>query len=408
MSGLWSPSRPPAASDEIRWPLDLGLPDVATFPRSAFMQHLDRTLAGATPPLLYGGPGRKGIAMGHAGLRAALAERAGVCPDGRSPSDAVMLTSGAAHAVELLWRAFLDRGDAFAIEAPTWGAAIRIGRSLGAEPLAIPMDRDGMCIEVLERELARLRSAGRRLKIVYTIATYNTPTGWSLSLPRRQRLLQLAEEHDFLVVEDRVYADLRYDGPLIPAMATLAGGDRVVSVGSFSKTLAPALRAGWLVAEPHLVDVVAGHREDLGSSQLTGDVLESFLRSGDYDTHLSGVVALYRRKRDAVVTALRAHCGDAVRFDVPDGGMFFWIELAPGVDGSTVMAHAREGGVACRPGEAFFGDDGGHEQWFRMAFTMVPEDELVRGVQVLGDAIGRSRSTSTSEPFRRRGRSEMG
>jgi 2-aminoadipate transaminase len=379
------------AAPSVRWPFDMGLPDVTTFPRAAVADLLGQALAEPEPPLLYGGPGRGEIARGHRGLRQVLAERAGGHSPGGHAADSVMLTTGAAQAIDLVWRAVLARGCWFAIEAPTWGAAIRMGRMLGAEPVAISMDQDGMLIEVLEQELTRIKAEGGRLGLVYTIATYHTPTGWSLSLDRRHRLLELAAEHDFLVVDDRVYAELRYDGPVLPPLASLPGGDRVVTVGSFSKTLAPALRLGWLMAPPDLMDALAGRREDLGSSQLTARVLECFLRGGEYDRHLAEVTRIYRGKRDTVAASLHAACGDAVRFERPDGGMYFWVELAEGVDGAQVMAYARQNGVAVRPGEAFFGDRGKHDQWFRMAFTMVSEEELKRGVQVLGEAVGRSR-----------------
>ncbi|TDD15092.1 PLP-dependent aminotransferase family protein [Nonomuraea diastatica] len=381
---------PGMSSRQVRWPFDLGLPDAATFPRSAFLELAERTLAEAEPSLFYGGPGRAGIARGHAGLRSALTERIGAAASSAPGIDGIMLTSGAAHAIELVWRALLRDGDVFVVEAPTWGASIRIGRALGAEPLAIPMDRDGMRIDVLERRLAGLKAAHRRCRLVYTIADYNTPTGWSLSLARRRRLLQLAVEYDFLVIEDRVYAELRYDGPVLPSMSTLEGSDRLITVGSFSKTLAPGLRCGWLSARPDLVDIVAGPREDLGSSQLTGRILEHFVRSGRYDQHLSQITHIYRSKRDTVVASLREHCGDTVRFDVPHGGMFLWIELAEQVKGELVMHHTAREGVLCKPGDSFFGDGGNHQQWFRMAFTMVSEPELVHGVRVLGEAIRRS------------------
>jgi 2-aminoadipate transaminase len=369
----------------VRWHLDMGLPDLTTFPGSALASLIGRSLSAPEPPLLYGGPGRVEIARGHRGLREVLAARMGL-----PSAEGVMLTSGAAQAVEHVYRAVLDRGDVVAVEAPTWGAAIRMGRILGAEPVAVPMDRDGMRIEELERDIARIEATGRRLRLVYTIATYHTPTGWSLSQDRRRRLLELAQEHDFLVIDDQVYGELRYEGPVLPPLAALAGGERVVTVGSFSKTIAPALRLGWLAAPPDRVEMLARRREDLGSSQLTAQVLERFVRSGDYDDHVARVCRIYRAKRDIVADTLHRTCGDAVRFDVPDGGMYFWVELADDIDGGQVMAHAKRGGVACRPGEEFFGDRGDRGQWFRMAFTPVPEDELLRGVRVLCDAVRRS------------------
>jgi 2-aminoadipate transaminase len=385
-AGLQGEQAPP-----VRWAFDMGLPDVATFPGAALTELTGQALAGPEPPLLYGGPGRGEIARGHRGLREALAQRAAVRGSAPWPLDGILLTSGAAQGIDLLWRATLRSGDRFAVEAPTWGAAIRMGRQLGAEPVAIPMDTAGLRIDVLEQELARIEAGGGRLRLVYTIATYHTPTGWSLSAGRRRRLLELAAEHDFLVVDDRVYAELRYDGAILPPLASLPGGDRVVTVGSFSKTLAPALRLGWLMAQPDVAGKLAGLREDLGSSQLTASVLERFLQGRGYDQHLANITRIYRGKRDTAAAELRAGCGDAVRFDPPDGGMYFWIELAEGIRGDQVMTFARQDGVAVRPGEAFFGDGGQHRQWFRMAFTMVGDDELVRGVRVLAQAVNRSR-----------------
>ncbi|HXY94846.1 MAG TPA: PLP-dependent aminotransferase family protein, partial [Acidimicrobiia bacterium] len=282
--------------------------------------------------------------------------------------------------------------DLIAVEAPTWGAALHAARQSGADAVAIPIDAEGMQVDVLADELDRLRAEGKRLKMLYTIATFNTPTGWSLSLPRRRRLLELADAYGFLVLEDNVYGELRYDGETIPTLFALDETGLVVKIDSFSKILAPALRLGWVSAEAEAMRALGSVRGDLGVSQWIARVVARFMEEGKLDPHVAMVNALYREKRDLAVQALRDQCGPWVRFDVPEGGFFLWIELSEDVDGEQVMQKAFAEGVFCRPGERFFGDTDAdaHKQWFRLAFVMVPKEELERGITVLGKAIADS------------------
>jgi 2-aminoadipate transaminase len=378
---------------KIRWAFEAGLPDPATFP----VEDLERLTADvlrddAAEALQYGSPGSNGIGWGYEILRDRIAERTlrleGRAVDRRS----VMLTLGGVQAITLACRAFLDPGDLLAVEAPTWGAALGAARQAGAGALAIPMDREGMRVDVLEQELARLEREGKRLKMLYTIATFNTPTGWSLSLPRRRTLLDLADGHGFVVLEDNVYGELRYDGELIPTLFALDESGLVVKIDSFSKILAPALRLGWMTADPEVMRAIGAVKGDLGVSQWLARVVARFMEEGRLDPHVAMVNALYREKRDLAVQALRDHCGPWVKFDVPEGGFFIWVELSPDVDGEQVMQKAFAEGVMCRPGERFFGDTDAdaHKQWFRLAFIMVPKEELERGIAALGKAIADS------------------
>jgi 2-aminoadipate transaminase len=381
------------ADVKIRWAFEAGLPDPATFP----LEDLERLTADvlrddAADALQYGSPGSNAISWGYEGLRDRIAERThrleGRAIDRRN----VMLTLGGVQAITLACRAFLDAGDVMAVEAPTWNAALNAAQQSGAEAIAVPMDRDGMRVDLLEDELEKLAAVGKRLKLLYTIATFNTPTGWSLSLPRREALLGLADRYGFVVVEDNVYGELRYDGDTIPTLFSLDQSGLVVKVDSFSKILAPALRLGWVSADPEVTRALGSVRGDLGVSQWIARAVARYMDEGKLDPHVAMVNALYREKRDVAVGALREHCGPWVDFDVPDGGFFLWIELSPDVDGEQVMRKAYSEGVMCRPGERFFGesDADAHKQWFRLAFVMVPKDELERGIAALGKAIADS------------------
>jgi 2-aminoadipate transaminase len=378
---------------KIRWAFEAGLPDPSTFPLDDLQRLTTDVLHDdAADALQYGSPGSNGIGWGYEILRDRIAERTQRLEGREIDRRSVMLTLGGVQAITLACRAFLDDGDLLAVEAPTWGAALMAGREVGAEALAIPMDREGMRIDVLEDELARLEDAGRRLKMLYTIATFNTPTGWSLSLPRRRRLLELADRFDFVVLEDNVYGELRYDGDPIPTLFSLDETGLVVKIDSFSKILAPALRIGWVSADPEVMRAIGAVKGDLGVSQWLARVVARYMEEGKLDPHLAMVNALYREKRDVAVQALRDHCDPWVSFDVPDGGFFLWVELAPEVDGEQVMRKAFAEGVMCRPGERFFGEGEAdlHKQWFRLAFIMVPTDEIERGIAALGTAIADS------------------
>ena len=228
--------------------------------------------------------------------------------------------------------------------------------------------------------------------MLYTIATFNTPTGWSMSLPRRRKLLDLASRYGFIVLEDNVYGELRYEGETIPTLFSLDESGLVVKIDSFSKILAPALRLGWVSGDPEVMRAIGAVKGDLGVSQWLARVVARFMDEGKLDPHVAMVNELYREKRDIAVQALRDQCGPWVTFDVPEGGFFIWIELSSDVDGEQVMQKAFAEGVVCRPGERFFGetDDDTHKQWFRLAFIMVPKDELERGITALGKAIADS------------------
>ena len=384
---------------KIRWAFEAGLPDPATFPLDDLERLTSDVLRDdAADALQYGSPGSNGIGWGYEVLRDRIAERT-LRLEGRAiDRHSVMLTLGGVQAITLACRAFLDPGDLLAVEAPTWGAALSAATQAGAEALAIPMDADGMRVDVLEQELERLQSEGKRLKMLYTIATFNTPTGWSLSLPRRRKLLELANQYGFIVLEDNVYGELRYEGETIPTLFSLDESGLVVKIDSFSKILAPALRLGWVSGDPEVMRALGAVKGDLGVSQWLARVVTRFMDEGKLDPHVAMVNELYREKRDIAVQALRDQCGPWVTFDVPEGGFFIWIELSSDVDGDQVMQKAFAEGVVCRPGERFFGetDADAHKQWFRLAFIMVPKDELERGITALGKAIADSAALVTA------------
>ena len=181
--------------------------------------------------------------------------------------------------------------------------------------------------------------------------------------------------------------DSRYSGAPVPTLFALDSSDRVLSVESFSKVVAPGLRLGWVTAHPQLIAAMAAVRDDLGASQWMSQLMAAYLEEGLLDPHIQTVVSLYRDKRNAAVTALEKHCGDSVRFRTPEGGIYLWLKLDDSIDGVAVKEAARRRGIACRPGERFFGDGANGAQHLRLSFIMVPVEVIPTGVAVLGDAI---------------------
>jgi 2-aminoadipate transaminase len=378
----------------VKWAFEAGLPDPRSFPIDDLVRISERVLReDAADALQYGGGAHGSITYGWEGLRDRLAERSARLDGRELDRRGVILTSGGVQGISIFCQAFLDAGDALAVELPTWEAVVTTSQRLGAEPIAVPVDGDGLRLDLLEKQLEQLRAAGRRLKFVYTIATFHTPTGACLSLERRQRLLELAREWDFLVLEDNVYGELRYDGETLPTLFALDTSDRVVKIDSTSKTIAPGLRLGWVSGHPDVIAALSAVRGDLGVSQWIARVLEGFLSEGLYEPHLEKVCALYRDKRDVAVAALAQHCGDSLRWNVPDGGYFLWCTLADGIDGREVMKRAFADGVVCRPGERFFGEPEPAQNFFRIAFTTVPMEEIEPGIAALGRAIEASASS---------------
>jgi 2-aminoadipate transaminase len=280
---------------------------------------------------------------GIAPLRAWIGERHGADPD------RVVVTHGSQQALDLIARVTLDPGDTVALADPGYIGAIQAFRLAGGELLGVPGDREGMDVDAL----AGLLGKGTRPKLVYIVANFDNPTGATLAGERRRALAALADRYGFLIVEDDPYGHLRWAGASIPPVA--AWTDRVVSLGTFSKILAPGLRIGYLVAPQPVADAVILVKQgvDLHTSTLGQRATHRLVsRPGFLDAHLARLRVLYERQAAALGTALRRTLGERVAFDPPEGGMFIWARLA-GVDTGALLARSIEQGVGFVPGGAF-------------------------------------------------------
>jgi 2-aminoadipate transaminase len=375
------------AQTRPRWAFTGGFPDPRYFPARHLLDCLKTAAAEDITVLQYGSEIDESLRYGEASLRRALAGRIAGDLGGSSTIAEVMLATGGVGAIELVCRAFLDPGDVVVVEAPTWPVVLTIARHHRAELVAVEVDSAGMCIDLLEERIEMLDAEGRRAKLVYTIPTFQTPTGTVMAVERRRRMAELAARVGFLVLEDGTYEALRYEGDPVPSIQSFDRHGRVLKIGSFSKTVAPALRVGWIGGPADALTALASVRTDLGVDQWVSRALALFLEQGGYDEHLQRMLSAYKRKRDVLHAALERECADLVDWSLPLGGYFFWLRLRDRVDPDEAKRVAMEKGIATRPGEQFFGVPQDGRQLLRVAFSQVPEEVIPEGVAELARAL---------------------
>jgi 2-aminoadipate transaminase len=335
-------------------------------------------------------PGRQEMSFGYSGLRDEVA--AWISRRERVPgltADNVILTSGATQAIALAAAAFVEPGEGALVEALTYTYAFKSLELRGADVRRVALDEHGMVIESLEQRLRELRDDGVRPKLLYTIPSYQLPTGTVLPLERRRQLLELADEWDIVVVEDAMYSHFHYDGePVPPSLYNLDRSGRVLQTHSFSKIIAPGLRIGWICGPADAVGALAGVREDLGVSQWLARVVAAFMAEGRLDPLIDRANGIYRAKRDVAAAALREQAGGLVDFAVPHGGFYLWVGVDDAVDWQRAESEAAQRGVAVRSADAFRQE--GASRHFRLGFGHSSETELRDGIELLGEALASS------------------
>jgi 2-aminoadipate transaminase len=253
----------------------------------------------------------------------------------------------------------------------------------GGEVMSVPVDDEGMDVDALEPLLAKVAAEGKRVKMVYTIPTFQTPTNTEMPTPRRRKLLELAARHGFVVIEDNVYGDLRFAGEPLPTLLSLDRSGLVIQCGSFSKIVAPGLRLGWMAGDPKAIGALAAVRQDLGVGQWLARVMNQYLAEGLLEPHLERANAIYKSKAETAVRAVRAHCGNYVRFREPRGSFYLWLEIDDRVDWARAAKMAEQEGIFFRPGERFMGEPDGR-QFLRLSYSHVSEEVIAEGIAKLG------------------------
>ncbi len=361
-----------------------GLPDTSTFPAGTFAAQMTRIAQESAAEALQYGP-----TEGFAETVDCIVEVMGA--EGMLPDpDDVIVTTGGQQAIDLICKTLIDPGDVVVCEAPTYPGAVPVFCSYQAETIQIDCDEDGMRIEELEEVLARLDGEGRRPKFVYSVPSFQNPAGVTLSLERRQRLVELARQRELLVVEDNPYGLLRFDGEPLPPLYQLDGGDFVIYVSTFSKILSPGIRLGWAVAPPPVMEkiVLGKQATDLCTSTLTQYFVREYFAEGRWREYVDSLAEIYRGRRDTMVGALRDHFPSQATWTEPDGGLFIWATLPDYIDTSDLLAKALREDVAFVPGQAAFVEQGRGRSSMRLNFSGVSDGEIAEGVRRIGKAIG--------------------
>jgi 2-aminoadipate transaminase len=377
------PSRPSAlreflVSDADVIPLALGVPAAELFPSAALREAAERVLDAGPAPLQYGVPCER--LKQHV---VALMETRGVaCRESQ-----VLLVNGAQQANDLLVRHFLPAGGEALVEEASYDCFLTALRASGGRPVTVPTDGEtGMDVERVEAHLC----AGPRPAFVYAIPDGQNPRGVSLSREKRAQLVELAARFSVPVIEDDVYGHLAYDGPAPPPLRAL-DGEWVVTVGSFSKLLAPGLRVGWVVAAEALVSRLAllKHALDLDVGTFAQRVVSAYLDTGALPGHLAVLRREYRSRREALRRALEEHFPAEARYHVPACGFFFWVELPTRIDASALLRAALERErVAFVPGRALAAADGARfASCLRLAFSACTPARIEAGIERLGRLV---------------------
>ncbi|HXY17720.1 MAG TPA: PLP-dependent aminotransferase family protein [Gaiellaceae bacterium] len=323
-----------------------------------------------------------GTGGGYGPLRELLAERHGVDP-GR-----VFLTAGGLQGFAFyIALQLVRRPGRVLVEGPTYDRPLKLLRWQGAEIVSLPMDGEGLDLDALEAEL---RKRGD-VSFLYTIPTFQNPSGRTLSADRRRRLVQLAREHDLDVLEDDPYGLVRYEGEAPPRIHDLDGGERVTFTSSFSKTVAPGLRVGWFVVPAELR---AAYDDRIVSTLISPSLLPQAIvhelhARGGFEPNLERIRGLLRVRKDTMLAALERGMPENVMWSFPEGGYFLWVDLPRGTDAADLLRRSTEAGVTFVKGADFF-PDGGGESAVRLAFSYETPERIAEGVAVLGELLSTS------------------
>jgi DNA-binding transcriptional MocR family regulator len=361
--------------------LGIGHPSISLLPLDLLTEAAAHRLGqGDASPLQYG------AAFGNGYFRLALADFLSAGYGSPIAGEELFITSGASQALELVCACFTRPGDTIFVEEPTYFAALEVFRDHDVEIIGIPTDAAGLDVDALEQKLA-----SRRPAILYTIPTFHNPSATTLPAERRARLVELSKAHGFLVVADEVYHLLYFDDPPPPPLAAHIGSGTVLSIGSFSKLLAPGLRLGWIQGAPPLLDRLAGMglvKSGGGLSPFLSSLVLSALELGLLDEHLIRLRGSYRRRAKALVSALRESLSTQVTCAEPQGGFFVWLSLTGGADADALLAEAVRHGVAFKSGSTF-STSGAQRERLRLSFSFYEREELIEAVARLTQLIRR-------------------
>lgn len=303
----------------------------------------------------------------------------------RADPEHILITTGSQQALDLLARILIDPGDRIILEGPTYLGALAAFRPAGADMTTIDLDENGLPTRRLAEVLEGW--SGPRPKFIYVVPNFHNPAGVTMSADRRLELLELADKHDILVVEDNPYGLLRFEGEPVAPLAS-SGSDKVIYIGTLSKIISPGIRVGWAFGPAPVVERMAILKQsaDLCSSSLNQMFAEQFIDEGLWEKNLELLKPIYRSRRDAMLAALDEHFPPDASWTCPQGGLFIWVTLPTFLDTEKMLPLAVDQKVAYVPGTAFYANGAGAEH-MRLNFSYADEDLIAEGIKRLGKVI---------------------
>jgi 2-aminoadipate transaminase len=355
-----------------------GAPSADILPREAVREAAASALAGDWETALSYGTG-----IGHPGLCSWVAERHGGLDEGR-----VMIANGSMEAAAMLFEHLLEPGDRVIVEQPTYDRTLLLLQRAGVELVPVPLEADGLQLGALEAALA-----DGPVKLAHVIPNFHNPAGCTLSAEKRARLVALAAEHGFWLFEDDPYRELPFEGEALDTMLSMDAAGRVIHASSFSKTVSPGVRVGYLAGPAAEIAKLAKRANEtyISPNMLAEAVVLELCRSGGLDRNIEFVKGALRDRRDALVEALREQIPEA-SFVVPGGGYFLWLDLEQGTDTGALLAEAKDEGVAFVAGPDFMIEGGRNS--LRLSFASVPPEHIAEGVSRIAGALERLRAAS--------------
>ena len=360
-----------------------GWPDQRTFPAKEIID-ITATVLTEYPEkaLQYGAS--EGVAAFREKLAEWTSERDGV----PCTPDEILVTHGSAQGMELVAKVLLERGDVAFVGLPTYFGGTGACKTFGAELVGVPLDDDGMRTDILEERIKAVRADGKTAKLVYVIPDFQNPTGATMPIERRKKIVELANTYDLAVIEDNPYRNICFSGEPLPPIKAFDTEGRVVYLRSFSKIFCPGFRLAFAVGEKDMIRkmVVALQFEDCCSNTFVQYILLEFMNRGLLDERIEKNRAYYKKKRDILLDALDEHFPDTVRWNRPNGGFFVFVHLPEGMCGEELFHQAVDQNVAFVAGAPFYIDDSGRNT-FRLSFAQSDEEAMRKAVSVIGRLI---------------------
>ncbi len=300
----------------------------------------------------------------------------------------IIISSGSQQGLDLVGKTFLSPGDVAIVELPSYLAALNAFYSYGGELVGIPMDDEGMQMDILEEKLTQLKNEGKKVKFIYTISYFQNPAGVSMSLARRKKIIEIAHKFNVFIVEDNPYEKLRFEGEPTPSIYSLEKNGSVISLGTFSKILCPGLRLAWILGNKEVIRKIAILKQatDLCTSILSQLIACEYCQSGKLEENIKSNVQIYKKKRDTMLNALEKYFPKETVWTKPQGGFFVVATLPEYIDTGEMFKEAIEEKVAYVPGAPFFADRKG-QNTMRLSFCFPSAEDIDEGIKRLGKVI---------------------